>query len=60
MRWSAKRRWTISIRAEYDLFNRTELSLRAERLQRVKRRSLMLSMSCILIALGGAVVWRFT
>jgi PAS domain S-box-containing protein len=47
------------IRAEYDTFNRTEVSLREVRLQRAKRRSLALSISCILIALGGAVALAF-
>ena len=41
------------IRAKYETFEATEASLRDERLLRVKHRSLLLSISCVLIALGG-------
>ena len=41
------------IRKEYETFDNNEVSLRDERLLKVKNRSLLLSISCVLIALGG-------
>ena len=47
--------WMDRVRGEYDVFNHTEAALREERLRRVRNRSLLLSITCVLMALGGGL-----